>query len=141
MSDHPFNTDQGIERLTGYLTDTDPEHDSHAKSAVTALPFINEAARSRLIDLANGHKAIAVQIEAAWAMAKLGSETGRDRLVEFCRDPKTASLARNYLEEIGQVSHVPQECLEPDFLALAEMCEWLAPPDGVRPCARSHRAI
>ena len=128
IPDHPFNTDQGVERLTAHLTDTDPEHDSHAKSAVTALPFIDEPARSRLVDIASGHEAVTVKLEAAWAMAKLGSEQGRDRLVAFCRDPKTSGFARAYLEEMGLSSHIPQECREPDFLALAEMCEWLTHP-------------
>ena len=128
IPDHPFNTDQGIEMLTGHLTDTDPENDTHAKSAVTALPFIDEPARSRLIDIASSHEAVAVRIEAAWALAKLDSEQGREMLVAFCRDPKTSSLARAYLEETGQSSHIPRECLEPDFLALSEMFEWLTHP-------------
>ena len=76
ISDHPFDTDEGIERLTGYLMDTDPEHDSYAKSAVTALPFLRESARAQLLALANDHNAVAVRSKPRGRRPSLGRKMG-----------------------------------------------------------------
>ena len=125
---HPFGSERGLTLLEEYLTDNDPRWFSYAHSAAAALPFVTSEARSRLLALALDHACPRVQLEAAWASTKLGSKSGLKVLQRACLDPRRAGIARAYLEELQLVDEIPEAALEPDVLAQAEMCSWLAHP-------------
>jgi hypothetical protein len=128
ISNHPFNSDLGMERIAAYLTDDNPDNSSYAISAAACLPFIESGAREKLMNIADRHPDGAVRLEAAWASAKRGSEFGRHRLAQQCLNPKFAIRAISYLEELGLGRYVPQRARGPDFQAKAEMCNWLMHP-------------
>jgi hypothetical protein len=69
-----------------------------------------------------------VQLEAAWASAKIGSRAGVEVLSRACQDVKTSAVAVAYLEELGELNAIPARAKDPDFAAVAEMCRWLAHP-------------
>ncbi|HEX6986907.1 MAG TPA: hypothetical protein VF170_16135 [Planctomycetaceae bacterium] len=126
--DHPFDAPAGHAMLEAWLTDPDEERHSYAHSAAAALPFVSEPPRGRLLALALDHPAGNVQLEAAWASAKIGSRAGIDFLARACLDPKTSAVAVAYLEELGELNAIPARAKNPDFAAVAEMCRWLAHP-------------
>lgn len=139
LEDHPFAADPGVELLEGWLRESDPEQFSYARSATTSLPFVGEPERSKLLALALDHPDGQVQMEGAWAAARLGREAGIKCLARFCSDPNTSIVACTYLEELERAEVIPEACREPDFRAQAEMCHWLAhpneygePPDEIR---------
>jgi len=125
LDKHPFDSDQGYARLEHWLSDPDEKH--YALSATTALPFIQEHKRQRLLQIAAEHPDVAVQMEAAWAMAKTGLSEGRRYLSNWCLEANYSQKACLYLEELG--IDIPAKCQEPDFQAMAEMCNWLAHPN------------
>lgn len=141
---HPFASAEGLARLEGWLRDPDPARASYAQSATTALALLEDpAAHERLLPLALAHASPRVALEAAWAAARLGREPrageGLARLVEACRAPAWAVVARSYLQELGRADAIPPEALAADAQAEAELCAWLAhphergaPPDAVR---------
>lgn len=125
---HPFDTEMGRSFLDAWLSDTDEDNFSYAVSSSVALPFIESSTRERLLAKALVHPDPKVRLETSWAQAKTGDETGVDRLVEFSLDPGLSLMAQSYLEELGFGHRVPSEAREPNFLALAEMANWLAYP-------------
>lgn len=125
---HPFASERGLKLLEEYLTDNDPRWYSYAHSAAAALPFLEGDARGRLLALALDHACPRVQLEAAWASTKLGSKSGLKVLQRACLDPRRAGIARAYLEELELGDEIPAEAFEPDLLAQAELCSWLAHP-------------
>ena len=128
ISRHPFNSTEGIQKLRTWLRSSDKEGFSFAHSATTSLPFISEPHREQLLALALDHPDSAVQMEAAWASARLGSESGLKFLVRLCLDRDFSTRACAYLEELGQDDLIPDEANEPNFRAMADMCDWLAHP-------------
>jgi len=126
---HPFNTPQGVRRLESWLSSGDREEDSFAHSATASLPYIEEPHRGRLLALALDHEDIGVQMEAAWASAMVGGEAGVKVLARRCLDCNTATVAREYLRELDREDAIPEESNEPDFLSMAEMCNWLSHPN------------
>jgi hypothetical protein len=125
---HPFNTVEGSEHLQAWLLDSDPENFSYAQSAAASLPFLDSDLRTRLASIAFDHLDPKVQMEAAWAVAYCGSESGLKILARFAEDPRQAATACTYLEELGKADYIPTAAQDPDFRAKAEMCEWLAHP-------------
>jgi hypothetical protein len=126
---HPFDTSKGHKLLQRWLTDPKSENESYAISATAALAFIRKPARDRLLALAMDHSALPVQIEAAWASARLGSESGVTFLSRLCKDPRISNRVCDYLRELDRADAVPAEAEEPDFQALAEMASWLSHPN------------
>ena len=125
---HPFDTPAGRKRLEAWLTDSDPDHFSYAHSAAAALPFIEAKPRTALAALAMDHPETRVQMEAAWASAYRGGTAGLTFLARMCEDPRHSLNARRYLEELGKADRVPATAREPNFEAMAQMCNWLAHP-------------
>ncbi len=125
---HPFDNPTGTERLRCWLRNADPDEFSYAVSATAALPFISEPARSPLLSMAMDHLEPTVQLEAAWASARSGSEAGIKILSRFAEDVRFASVAVHYMEELGLDYRVPAAAREPEFVAMAEMIRWLAHP-------------
>jgi hypothetical protein len=128
---HPFGSAAGLARLSAFLADRDAEDAEDNDSAVVAassIPFLDPSKREMLLELASQHPNGLVRLEEAWSRAKLGQESGRARLVDFCRDPRYSERASGYLDELGLGDLIPPETDHPDFVALAEMSRWLAHP-------------
>ncbi len=128
LSSHPFNTTEGIAKLRDWLTSSDEEEFSYAHASASALPFISDPPRSELLALAMDHSDVGVQMEAAWASAHLGSESGIKFLARLCLDRDLAITARTYLQELKRPDAIPDAANDPGFVALAEMCAWLSHP-------------
>lgn len=126
---HPFDSPAGKRRLRGWLTGRDPERFSYAHSATAALPFISNPERDQLLALAMDHADTSVQMEAAWASAKLGSAAALKVLIRHCLDPNRSVIAQQYLEELGRKDLIPEAVRHPDFQARAQFARWLAHPN------------
>lgn len=129
LQHHPFDTEAGQTLLRRYLTDQEPMHYSFAQSAATSLPFITSNARQELLALALDHSSADVQMEGAWASAKLGSSAGVNILARLCRDPIHSKQACHYLRELDLEEAIPSGVLDPTFQAQAALSAWLAHPD------------
>ena len=127
--DHPFDTDDGCDQLVLWLRSVDCPQSSRAAHAVAAsLQFLNKARSRDVLALALDHQCPTVQIEAAAATVRLGNLSGRKMLVRWCRDARFMRAARKQLEALGRSAEIPDECGQSDFLATAEMCQWLSNP-------------
>lgn len=126
---HPFDSDAGVVRLERWLAEAEPELTDHAISATVALPFLNHAARQRLLERAAAHPDPLVTLEAAWAAAMRDDERGIAALAERCLDLQHAATAREYLEALDRPDAVPPAARTPDFQARAEFAQWLAHPN------------
>jgi hypothetical protein len=129
LSEHPFDTPQGTQQLEAWLTKPDPDEFSFAASAAVALPFISPPQRDRLLALALDHADPKVQLEAAWASASLGSAAGIKYLRRLCLEPGTSATACSYLRELGRENVIPAAAMEPNFLAMSDLCTWLSHPN------------
>ena len=78
-----------------------------------------------------------VQTEAAGALARLGDEGGRRRLLELAGEPSARLRVLAYAEELGIVDAVDESYLSETARAEAEMALWLSQPQqmGVPPTA------
>nr|WP_220498060.1 HEAT repeat domain-containing protein [Rhodopirellula sp. JC639] len=76
-----------------------------------------------------------VQCEAAGALAKLGDEEGRKRLIELASDPAARLRAIAYADELGIGEEIDEDYRTPESTAEAEMALWLSQPHqmGVPP--------
>lgn len=128
LLEHPFRTAEGFDRLKAWLTEPETDPESHAKVVATAIPFTGDRAERELLPLAQNHPAATVQLEAAWAAARLRKPAGIDRLAAFAGDPRYSSIAADYLKELGQAARIPAATQSRSFQAMAEMCQWLAHP-------------
>jgi hypothetical protein len=68
-------------------------------------------------------------MEVAWATARMGERAGLEELVGMCLDRDRSVRAKQYLKELGKARLIPEAASEPDFAAMAEMCDWLAHPN------------
>ena len=128
ISRHPFDSIEGIQKLRTWLRNSDRDEFSFAHSSAASLPFISEPQREQLLALAMDHPDSAVQMEAAWASARLGSESGLKFLGRLCLDRNYSTTACAYLEELGRDDLIPEAANEPDFRAMADVSDWLARP-------------
>jgi hypothetical protein len=76
-----------------------------------------------------------VQCEAAGALARLGDELGKDRLLELTSDPAARLRAISYADELGFGDLVDEEQRSDNATAEAELALWLCQPQqmGVPP--------
>jgi hypothetical protein len=125
---HPFDSSAGQILLHDYLTDPDPHHFSFAQSAAASLPFLHPARRQDLLALALDHPCADVQMEGAWASAKLGSAAGVHFLARLCLDPARSKQAAQYLCELDLEEAIPQQAKDAQFQAQAALSSWLAHP-------------
>jgi hypothetical protein len=128
LTGHPFDCQQGVQKLRTWLRCSNQDEFSFAHSSAAALPFISEPLREQLLALAMDHPDSAVQMEAAWASARLGSDSGLRFLIRLCLDRNYSTTACAYLEELGRDDLIPEAANEPNFRAMADMCDWLAHP-------------
>jgi hypothetical protein len=129
VQEHPFDSDEGHAILHRYLTDQDPQRYSYAQSAAASLPFLKRGNRQDLLALSLDHTSTDVQLEGAWASAKLGSAAGVNILSRLCRDPAYSKQACQYLRELDLEEAIPKEVQQPTFQAQSELSNWLAHPD------------
>lgn len=125
---HPFDTTEGHEQLEQWLRTPSPEAASIAQVATTSLPFLSEPPQGKLLSIACEHPDHSVQLEGAWARARLGDERGFALLRQFCLEPTYSAIACAYLKEHGREYLIPAEALAPDFQAAAELTRWLSHP-------------
>lgn len=125
---HPFDSPTGYKQLENWLTDPDESHFSYAVSTAAGLPFISSPTRDALLAIAFDHPSPDVQIEAAWASAKLGGEAGIKWLARCCCDVNLSDKAKRYLTELGREDAIPAEANDRDFAAKADFAQWLAHP-------------
>ncbi|WP_324725990.1 HEAT repeat domain-containing protein [Actomonas aquatica] len=128
LARHPYDCPDGLRRLRAWLSDSQPEHHSYAHSATAALPFLMSAERDTLFELAAEHVDPRVRMEAAWASARSGDDSGIIWLADWAKDPLHSNTAVHYLEELGRADAIPPEATSSAFRAVAEMAEWLADP-------------
>lgn len=126
---HPIDSQEGKDQLREWLTPPDQDHGSYAHSATAALPFISKPEQTELLALAMDHISSHVQLEAAWAAAKIGNPGGITVLSRACSDPATFVRAAHYLEELGRSDAIPEKCRDPDFAAEAQARSWLEHPN------------
>ncbi|MEL6107797.1 MAG: HEAT repeat domain-containing protein [Planctomycetota bacterium] len=76
-----------------------------------------------------------VQCEAAGALARLGDEAGRKRLIELAGDPAARLRAIAYADELGFGDEIDESNRSDDAMAEAELALWLSQPHqmGVPP--------
>ncbi len=67
-----------------------------------------------------------IHTEAAAALARLGCETGKQRLIELASDPVARLRAVNYADELGFADQIEQSLRLPFALAESELVAWLA---------------
>lgn len=126
---HPFDTDEGCDKLVIWLRAVGCPQALRAAHAVAAsLQFLDKSRCRDVLALALDHQCPTVQIEAAAATVRLGNMSGQKLLIRWCRDARFTREARKQLESLGCASEIPDECCESDFLAMAEMCQWLSNP-------------
>lgn len=128
LLEHPFNTAAGHDQLTAWLKSQSPSAASIAQVATTSLPFISEPPQAKLLQIACAYPDPSVQLEGAWARARIGDERGFALLRQFCLEPIFSSTACAYLKEYDREYLIPAEALAPDFQAAAELSRWLAHP-------------
>jgi hypothetical protein len=126
LGNHPFDTPEGIDRLRAWLTDAGET--SFARSAAASLPFLSGHGRDDLLALAMDHPSLTVQMEGAWASARLGSESALKFLARTCLDPGHSATAVAHLARLGRDDLVPAQARAPDFQAVAELAAWLGDP-------------
>lgn len=126
---HPFNSQQGFTFLDAIVKNSDPASESYIVSATASIPFLAKEYQGRLLEAVSGHKSIDIQMEAAWAGAKMGSNEVVDKLAGFAKDYRYSTKAITYLNELHLEDKIPGEIQAPDFQALSEMCNWLAHPN------------
>lgn len=124
---HPTDSDDGIAGIVSLLADRDPDNFVYATCAAACIAFVKTEARAELFDRADRHPDANVRLQG-YALARMGSELGRQRLAQFALDPRFANRAIERFEKLGLGEHVPARTRDPEFRAMAEMCEWLASP-------------
>jgi hypothetical protein len=125
---HPFDTDFGCRQLTVWLRDVDGVRNQAANAVAASLPYLDPIRGRDLLALALDHPSPAVQIEAAVSTIRLGNLSGEKMLVRWCEDPRYSRLAVQSMRMLGWKNELPDVCRQPDFLASAELCQWLSYP-------------
>jgi hypothetical protein len=127
---HPFDTDARCRQMTAWLRDADHLRHLQAAIAVAAsLPYLDQTRGRDLLALALDHHSPCVQIEAAVSTIRLGNLSARKLLIRWCNDPRYSRIAMRSLRFLGWGDAVPAGCCHPDFLATADLCQWLSQPN------------
>ena len=76
-----------------------------------------------------------VQSEAAGALARLGDDQGKDRLIELLNEPAARLRVIQYAEELGFGEEIDVKFRSPESTSEAELALWLSQPQqmGVPP--------
>lgn len=98
-------------------------------SVCDALGLIGDASAEGKLNQALALTHRRIQAEAAGALARIGNEEGKRRLVALASDPVARLRAVAYAEELGFDDELPDEVRTPEALAEGEMAAWLASGD------------
>jgi hypothetical protein len=128
IKDHPFNANAGIEYLRTVLSHDFESDFADAEQAAMTIPFLAKEHQSKLIELAESHPEIRVQIKAAWANAKVGNQRGVEKLKTLSSDVHWNYLALRHLRNLGLEQEAPPEATDESMLAMGEMSFWLQHP-------------
>ena len=129
LAEHPFDSPAGYAQIQKWLEESNPEHFSYAHSATAAIPFLDPEAREPLLAIALEHVDTGVQLEGAWAAAKVGRDDGLDFLSRYCLDVNHGDVAARYLRELEREDRIPEKAQDPAFQAQANFARWLAHPN------------
>lgn len=129
LHSHLFNNEEGFKILKKAISSKNSDSFSTAVSATTAIPFLNKEYQDVLLPLSREHPFIDVSIESAWSGSKIGHENSIKQLIEYSKDYHYALKSINYLEELGLKKYLPESSKDKEFMALAEMSDWLRHPN------------
>ncbi|WP_146520495.1 HEAT repeat domain-containing protein [Stieleria varia] len=106
-----------------------------AVSLCDAVALIGDESSIGKLNQAVGLRHRRVQCEAAGALAKLGDEEGRKRLIELAGDPAARLRAIAYADELGWGDEIDESNRSDAATAEAELALWLTQPHqmGVPP--------
>jgi hypothetical protein len=127
---HPFDTPAGIELLRQWAISDLPEESSYAQSVAHAIPFLTRPERAELLEILNEHDDRLVQVDAAYAAAKLGDAEALNKLTALSEDASVSYFACQYLRQLQRDDLISETARNPHFQAVAEMCAWLSQPDA-----------
>jgi len=127
---HPFTSEIGLSRLREWLESDDPNDESYAVSSAEAIVHLPDSARGEFYQLALEHDSEEVRLVVAEDLIERDFPTACETLKGLCTNPVTTRRAVAILREIGMESEVPPEAFHPEFLALAEFCDWLRAPEN-----------
>ncbi len=99
-----------------------------ACSLCDALGLIGSEAATPVLEEAAALMHRRIRVEAAAALARLGSDDGAQMLAAMAEYPITRLRAIAYAEELGLTDHLDAEYLQPTARAEAELVCWLAEP-------------
>lgn len=122
---HAFNSEAGMKHLRGYLQPSGQTLPQYARAAVQSAAFLEKENRESLFDLASQHPDEAIVFLVNVTQAKLGDTSQEDVLRERCADVCLSYETQLKLREIGMEALIPQEAVEPEFLACAKTAHWL----------------
>jgi hypothetical protein len=71
-----------------------------------------------------------VQTEAAGALARLGDEAGKERLLELVEEPSARLRVLAYADELGWADAIDPQYRSEESIAKAELAVWLAQPQN-----------
>lgn len=131
MEENPTRFGEDVESIQRVLN----ESVSLTVSLCDALGLIGAPVAVEPLKVAMGLSHRRVQTESAGALARLGDESGRQRLIELADDRVARLRAVTYAEELGLAETIDAELRSPQSMAEAELASWLAAGDrfGVAP--------
>ena len=128
LKQHPFASKAGCAQLEEWIAGDDPVDAARAHLAAAALPYLPADCVDRLLPPASEHADRYVQLEAAWAAAKLEREGGVEILAAAAADVHYSRRASAYLKELDREDAVPEQARDRDFIAQARLSDWLSDP-------------
>jgi hypothetical protein len=106
-----------------------------AVSLCDSLALIGDASSIGKLNQAIELRHRRVQCEAAGALARIGQESGKQRLLELTTEPAARLRAIHYADELGLGGQVDEQYRSDTSIAESEMALWLSQPQqmGVPP--------
>ncbi|MCA9134880.1 MAG: HEAT repeat domain-containing protein, partial [Planctomycetales bacterium] len=98
-------------------------------SLCDALGWMEDPQAEESLEQALGLSHRRIQVEAAGALARLGSDRGAERLIDLATDPVARLRAVHYAEELDLVHRIDEGQRHPHALAESELAAWLARPE------------
>ncbi len=127
LTNHPLENDLSI--IKAWLDNTDPSEFSYGVTGCATLSLIKDKESKKLLNLATKHPGLEVRLEAVFSQIILGIDGAKQKLEEFCLDPRISTLAIAYAVELGLYEQIEQEHQDilnnQDFILTSEMSYWL----------------
>lgn len=124
---HPFDSKTGAERLREHILDH--ENTSYARSAITALPYIDKARARPLLEAASRYPDRSIRLHNAWAVAKHGFAAGIVQLTKALADQALRAQVIPYLHDLGREDLLPDDWDQEAEEALVQFAEWCRHPN------------